>query len=568
MSANLPIDFERVEALIRGMDAKARGALQEQLQTVLQAGWLPQPGPQTEAFYCEADETLYGGAAGGGKTDLIVGLATTAHRRTLIFRAESGDLDGIWDRLTAVLDTRLASNNTVKRVIRTTDGRTVEGGHLSKPGSEKHWQGRPHDLIAFDEAAQLAEARVVFVLQWLRSTTPGQRQRALFATNPPLPTDVDSAGAPTSQGDWLLSWFAPWLDPLHPKPAAPGELRWCFMRVSGGLYQTVWVDGPGAYHIEEGRPATDDELAQGEVWLGENGFAVAKSRTFIPSRLRDNVYLKGTGYAERLMATPEPMRSMLLNGDFTIKADDDPWQVIPTAWVIAAQERFNARQAEIERNRPRQLVLFGDVAQGGADRSTLASLCEGDYFEPVHSRPGRETPDGPAVALGVLALRRDNSLIGLDGTGGWAGDAYRTLERDNGVEAVLLVASTKTGEWNPEMTLQYANLRAEMWWKFRLALDPKSEFRIALPPGARLRAQLTAPHFFVRKKELLIESKEDIRKRLAGASTDDADAVIGAWYLKPLAEHRLASPDGDGGFSPSWYRKRAEEPYDPLGEWG
>jgi hypothetical protein len=31
---------------------------------------LPNPGPQTRAFLCEADELFYGGEAGGGKTDL------------------------------------------------------------------------------------------------------------------------------------------------------------------------------------------------------------------------------------------------------------------------------------------------------------------------------------------------------------------------------------------------------------------------------------------------------------------------------------------------------------------
>jgi len=29
--------------------------------------WVPNPGPQTQAFLCEADELFYGGEAGGGK---------------------------------------------------------------------------------------------------------------------------------------------------------------------------------------------------------------------------------------------------------------------------------------------------------------------------------------------------------------------------------------------------------------------------------------------------------------------------------------------------------------------
>lgn len=41
--------------------------------------WHPHAGPQTFAYHCPAEELLYGGAPGGGKTELILGLALTAH---------------------------------------------------------------------------------------------------------------------------------------------------------------------------------------------------------------------------------------------------------------------------------------------------------------------------------------------------------------------------------------------------------------------------------------------------------------------------------------------------------
>ena len=51
--------------------------------------WHPNPGPQTEAYFCEADLLLYGGAGGGGKTDLLGGLALTRHLRSLLLRPQS-----------------------------------------------------------------------------------------------------------------------------------------------------------------------------------------------------------------------------------------------------------------------------------------------------------------------------------------------------------------------------------------------------------------------------------------------------------------------------------------------
>src|SRR5438045_264304 len=89
-----------------------RSANQEQLKDLDQAQiyesltgikwnplWNPLPGPQTKAFTCEADELFFGGGGGGGKTELGIGLAITAHRKTLFLRRESVQLEAIVQRL-------------------------------------------------------------------------------------------------------------------------------------------------------------------------------------------------------------------------------------------------------------------------------------------------------------------------------------------------------------------------------------------------------------------------------------------------------------------------------------
>lgn len=558
-------------AMLEGMQPEKRAELERMAAGVLQRPWLPQEGPQTEAYYCEADEMLYGGAAGGGKTDLVIGLATTAHRRSLVFRAQSKDLDGFWSRLTEVIPNPKKSND-VKRSMTTPDDRVIEGGHLGAPGSERDWQGRPHDLIAFDEAAQLQEMRVNFVLQWLRSTHKGQRQRAVFATNPPIPEiGPDGQYVDTGLGDWLIRWFAPWVDDLFPNPAKPGELRWCFMKAVGERLETVWVDGPGCYDPETGeaRPnATADDINKGRV-------SVAKSRTFIKSLLSDNAFLEGTGYAARLSGTPEPLKSMLLNGDFTVRGEDHPMQVIPTQWVLAAQERWKNRTEE-DVIRLRQLVLYGDIAQGGVDTTVLAALCETDYFDELITAPGRDTPDGKAVAAMIMEERLDGSVIALDATGGWAGGTKTALELRYRIKNVEMHTVSKTsGKWEPNNIYRYGNMRSEMWWEFRLALDPASLYRICLPPSKRLLTQLTTPHWYVRSKELFIESKEELRKRIGG-STDEADAVLGAWQFRDQALANQMRPEEAliemlNGREPrgdiNAQAQQDYEDYDPRGSW-
>ncbi len=564
MTALESLTLDEVEAYIAGLSEAQRAQLAAGTKRKLVEAWLPQPGPQSEAFYCEADELLYGGAAGGGKSDLIAGLAVTAHRRSLVFRAQATDLRSLWDRLVEITEGRRRSKNDVQRSMTLVDGRVIEGGHLDTPGSERAWMGRPHDLIAFDEAAQLSEFRVNFVLQWLRSTEKGQRKRAVFATNPPIP-EFDDAGQmiDTGLGDWLVRWFAPWIDDLFPDPAEPGEIRWCFMRADGNRLVTVWVAGPGCYDPQTGEPrpdATAEDIDKGRV-------AVARSRTFIRSLLSDNAFLKGTGYAERLSGTPEPLKSMLLNGDFTVRGEDHPQQIIPTQWVLEAQERWKQRD-EAEVLKLRQLVLYGDIAQGGVDHTVLASLCETDYYDELLTKPGRDTPNGASVAALLMRERLDLSLVALDATGGWAGGAATALEERYGIEVELHAVSKTDGSYAPDMPYRYGNLRAKMWWEFRLALDPKSEFRICLPPGTRLLSQLTTPHWLVKGKILYVEGKDDIRKRLAGASTDEADAVLGAWQYREQAIRRRADPQADfidriNGRDP----QRQTEEYDPRADW-
>ena len=265
---------------------------------------------------------------------------------------------------------------------------------------------------------------------------------------------------------------------------------------------------------------------------------------------------------------------MLLNGEFTVRVEDSPMQVIPTNWVQQAVARWHEREHELKHLK--QLVIGADVAQGGADSAVYAPLYETDMFGELKSYPGRDTPDGPAIVLQLLRHRKDKSLIVLDGTGGWAGDAYRTLQERHNIDAELCVASKGSQEWTEDMMFKMANVRSAMWWGFRNALNPESRYDIALPPDPRLEAQLTAPTWFVRGKELFVESKDDLRKRL-GSSTDEADPVLMAWFYRDQAildrarqrvelVDKYNNPDYDPR-NPDAIHDKEFELDDPLKDW-
>jgi hypothetical protein len=103
-------------------------------------------------------------------------------------------------------------------------------------------------------------------------------------------------------------------------------------------------------------------------------------------------------------------------------------------------------------------------------------------------------------------------------------------------------ATDKSGE------LRFANLRAELWWRLREALDPANGFELCLPPDRELLADLCAPKWSLAYRGILVEAKDELMKRI-GRSPDKGDAVAYALAAKAMP--------GMGLYS--WIGQRAEE---------
>lgn len=450
--------------------------------------WVPNPGPQTTCFFHDADETFYGGQAGGGKTDVGIGLALTRHRRSLILRRINKDALKIVPRIEEILGTRDGYNGQLQR-WRLAD-RQIDIAGCEQESDKQRFKGDPHDLIVFDEGTDFLESQYRFIIGWNRSTDPKQRCRVLVTSNPPT----------TSEGLWVIKYWAPWLDPTHPNPAKPGELRW-FTTING---EDCEVNGPGPHSIP-----------------GESKPVTARSRTYLPASLADNPDLANTGYASVLAGLPEELRRAYRDGDFTVGLRDGDFQVIPTSWIIAAQDRWKS-----DGYKAFAMTAMGfDPAGGGSDAAELAWR-HGGWYAPLVTAKGEDTADGSAAAATIIRHRRDSAPVIVDVGGGYGGAVTLRL-KDNSIGhsgfngANSSTARTKDGQ------LTFANKRAEAWWKFREELDPDQQggSAIALPPDPELRADLAAPTYSVSARGILIESKEDIRKRL-GRSPGKGDAVV------------------------------------------
>jgi hypothetical protein len=451
------------------------------------------------AYLSPADELFYGGAAGGGKTELLLGLAVTAHEKSIIFRREFAQFrgaGGLIERSRELLG-RVARYNGAEHTWRNVPGgRALDFGGVQYEDDKHSYQGKPHDLKAFDELPEFTESQYRFLVGWARTTTPGQRVRVVGAGNPPL----------TTEGEWVVRYWGPWLDPQHPGPAEPGELRW-FASVGGEDVE-----------VESGKPFQ----AGGET-------VTPKSRTFVPAKVQDNPFLMETDYLTVLQGLPEPLRSQLLDGDFHAAREADPWQVIPTEWVEAAQARWLARDGpEVE------LSCVGvDPARGGKDEMAVAKRY-GNWFS-VETRPGVRVPDGPTGAAFVISeLGDEEAPVNVDVIG-IGSSVYDSLAA-NEVDAKSVNFSSRTAKRDKTRKFKMRNVRAAAYWGLREDLDPKSGMDVALPPDRQVLADLCAARYKVTVAGIQVEDKDAIKARL-GRSPDVGDAIV------------LARWDAAGGFT-------------------
>lgn len=464
--------------------------------------WKPLPR-QRIAYKNPADELFYGGAAGGGKSDLLLGLALYEHQRSIIFRREYEQLKAMLDRAHELYEPYGKFHGTHKRWHQFADPKKIiEFGACQYEKDQENYQGRPHDFKAFDEITQFTEKMFRFLITWRRTTIEGQRTRCVVAGNPPL----------DAEGEWVLRYWGAWIDEDHPQyPTKPGQLRW-------------YTTGPEGIDIE---------VESGERLLIKGEYVKPKSRTFIPARIEDNPYLIATDYKSTLQGLPEPMRSKMLKGDFSAGARDKKDQVIPSEWVKLAQERWRTLKKP---SVPLSHVGV-DVARGGRDR-TVITLRHGAFITRQIVIKGSDTPNSTVIIGHIQAVMNVECIINVDviGVGAAVFDGLISSKK----LAVPLMSSARSLRRDRTKRLTFYNKRAEWWWHLREILDPEHGENIAIPDDAELRRELCTPIWKHTTRGVQIESKEAIIKRIH-KSTDKADSMVYAFAQEEPTKVRFAN---------------------------
>lgn len=233
--------------------------------------WTPQPR-QAALMARFEDEALYGGAAGGGKSDCALAEALRQveipHYRGLILRKTFPQLTELMDRSTEIYRRayKKARFNESKHVWTFPSGSKIFFGSMQYTKDRTNYQGKRYDFIDFDELTQFLWEEYSYMFSRNRPNGPGTRCYIRAQANP----------GGVGHG-WVKERFITAAQPM----------------------QTIWEQFKVRF------PDGHEETR----W---------KSRIFVPSSVFDNKILLANNpdYLTSLASMPEQERKALLYGDW------------------------------------------------------------------------------------------------------------------------------------------------------------------------------------------------------------------------------------------------------------
>ncbi|MCI5588844.1 MAG: phage terminase large subunit [Lachnospiraceae bacterium] len=213
----------------------------------------------------KAFETLFGGAAGGGKSygqlvDALLYALKYPKSKQIIFRRTFPDLERSIIRTSLEFYPKeVASYNSSKHIWRFKNGSIIDFGYIDNENDVYQYQSAEYDVIRFDELTHFTEYMYVYMISRCRGANP-------------YPKYIKSSTNPGGIGhSWVKERF-----------------------------------------IDIGEPNKIHNIKQ------EDG--TTTSRIFIPSLVQDNLFLMANDpdYLKRLQNLPEKEKKALLYGEWDI----------------------------------------------------------------------------------------------------------------------------------------------------------------------------------------------------------------------------------------------------------
>lgn len=253
--------------------------------------------------------------------------------------------------------------------------------------------------------------------------------------------------------------------------------------------------------------------------------------------LRDPGYMPGAQSEQGLIDMLDRYKSkdnpMYLSRARGISPKQAKEALIRYEWILRAVERRKAFEDEEGRLKieevPGMKTRGVDVANSEDGDKAAIARGKGVVLIEVEDFP---CPNANKLGEQVFNEMKSEtiapSFVGVDGVGVGAGtvNELKRLGADvvdiQSAEAPIDLYDRKESEL--KLVEQFDNLRSQMWWQLRIDLEDKNS-DICLPYDESLFADLMTPKWTTRNGKIVVQSKNEIRKKL-GRSPNKGDATV------------------------------------------
>lgn len=234
---------------------------------------------QARFLSCPADEILYGGSAGPGKSEALLisafgdsnqNVINNKNWKALLLRRTFPDLERTHIQRSMQLFTQVGGKyDAVKHRWTFSSGGLIQFGHMKSEYDKYDYKSSEYNVICFDELTEFTEGMYLYLFSRNRTTDPN------------LKAQMRSASNPTGIGhSWVKRRF---LEREDQTKIEPDKIHFYTIHMPNGTTRQI-------------------------------------TRCFIPAKLSDNPYLyeNDPNYVLRLMQLPEIERKALMDGDWDI----------------------------------------------------------------------------------------------------------------------------------------------------------------------------------------------------------------------------------------------------------
>lgn len=394
--------------------------------------WTPQP-KQMQFLARREYECLYGGAAGGGKSDALLAEALRqvgiANYRGLILRRTYPQLEALISRSLSMYPAAFprARYNTSQHVWRFPSGATIFFGSMQHEQDKTKYQGKPYDFVGFDELTHFTADQYTYLMSRNRPSGPGTRVYIRATANP---GGIGHA--------WVKARFIDAAPPLTP---IIGEYR---------------VNTP------DGKSIT-----------------MRKSRVFVPSTVFDNQALldNDPDYLATLAMLPEAERDALLYGNWSSfegqvfrEWRDDPEHYHDGRWTHVIDPFYPPRHWVIWRGfdfgyaKPFSVGWFAADERGKLYRIREFYGCTGEPNHGVQMHPGE-------IARNIREIEQTDPMLQGRKIIGVADPSIFDESRGQSI-ANMMADAPNFVTWTPGDNTRLAGLAQ---YHYRLAFDADGE---------------------------------------------------------------------------------------------